>query len=324
MRFLRAIALGACTVFAACSLGAPQAEPLPEPTPEDTQEVPQEPAVRETENVTYSGIVKPAGISVYQQGSHRLVLDDGRFILLESDSVDLNGYVEEDVEVFGAIRPTVEEGGMIMRVENIHLLSAESEGVSSTNSGAVVPDTATGTVADTPDETDDEPKDQPIPEKPVTNTGAVEEPDTPVETEEPNEEPVKLTASQESAITAMAAEDYAAERWTQKYCTGHIGFCFPVHKNWWFQSFGNTTSHLWHVEVGNAPIDSIGDGVIVIKLVSGTVASKNATDGQVSVQGSTAIGYRAWQDNSHFEIVADARLQAAVAYITAQLVAFAG
>src|SRR3989338_1256723 len=75
-------------------------------------------AIRETKNVIYQGIVKPAGISIYQQGTHRLLLPDGRFILLESSSVDLNGYVDEQVELLGALRPTVEGAGTIMRGES--------------------------------------------------------------------------------------------------------------------------------------------------------------------------------------------------------------
>ncbi|MFA7681711.1 MAG: hypothetical protein WCX61_01640, partial [Candidatus Peribacteraceae bacterium] len=65
---------------------------------------------RETKNVTYQGVVQASGISIYQQGTHRLMMPDGRFILLESTDVDLNGYVGEEVEVTGALRPTVEAG----------------------------------------------------------------------------------------------------------------------------------------------------------------------------------------------------------------------
>ena len=41
--------------------------------------------------------------------------------------MQLNGYVGEKVEVLGALRPTVETGGMIMRVEKITLLEPEEE-----------------------------------------------------------------------------------------------------------------------------------------------------------------------------------------------------
>jgi hypothetical protein len=89
-------------------------------------------SVRATSNVAYEGIVQPAGISIYMEGSHRLSLSDGRFILLESNAVDLNGYVGEGVRVVGAIRPTVEADAMILRVDQINLL--EEEDASSTES----------------------------------------------------------------------------------------------------------------------------------------------------------------------------------------------
>ena len=101
----------------------PQEEIIEEPEIiEDV--VKEEPPIRETKDVQYTGIVRPAGISIYQEGSHRLLLPDGRFILLESKTADLNGYVNEEVDITGALRPTVEAGGMIMRVETISLLDS--------------------------------------------------------------------------------------------------------------------------------------------------------------------------------------------------------
>ena len=122
----------------------------------------------------------------------------------------------------------------------------------------------------------------------------------------------------------MASEDIAPGRWTQQYCSSHIGFCIPIHKNWWFKSFGATASSLWRVEISNAPLDSLGTGPIVVNVVSGTVESKKAVDGQVRTQGGEVIGFKSWTETRHFEISAPSELQAAVAYITANLTGYQG
>jgi len=351
MRTSSFLALNSCVLLlCGCSLfgsGAPQQEPSAEDgglAANGEEHSVQDEPVRETPNVTYAGRIAPAGISVYQQGTHRLVLADDRFILLESDVVDLNGYVGEDVEAFGAIRPTVEEGGIIMRVENIRLKrSSEMSATGSTASGGAVLADATengGVSSAGAEEAEEEVvTSQPLPEPPVAEEPTQKEPAAPASQAAENEEgtpsgeesseesadtPAQLTAVQEAAIAAMAKDSYAPDRWTQQYCTGHIGFCIPVHKNWWFKSFGNTTFSLWHLELNNAKVENIGDGVITVKLLSGTVASRKATDRQIRVQGSTAIGFRDWENGTHFEISADARLQEAVTYITNNLTAYEG
>jgi hypothetical protein len=53
------------------------------------------------------------------EGTHRLELEDGRFVLLEANGLILDDYLAMDVEVFGATRPTVEGGAIIMRVERV-------------------------------------------------------------------------------------------------------------------------------------------------------------------------------------------------------------
>ena len=110
----------------------------------------------------------------------------------------------------------------------------------------------------------------------------------------------------------MAKEDISAGRWTQQYCSTHIAFCFPVHKNWYFKSFGSTTGSLWHVEVGAAAIENMGEGPIVVQLKNGDVTSLGVADGAVVESGGKVTGYRTWSDNRHFEISADASLKASV------------
>ena len=328
----------------------------------------EKPKPRETKGVTYTGTVKPAGISIYQEGTHRLVLSDGKFILLESGSVDLNGYVGEKADLYGAIRPTVEEGGMIMRVERIGLSDSAENAEDEEGEGAEFPsldeeesegDEEESTVEASGETEESEPEvEEVIKEDTEEESEEVAAEETATETEEvaavpeavteENEEVAASSASSEETeveeepaeeevveeeveeeaeasppnpalqarIDAIAKENLAAERWTQEYCTSHIGFCIPVHKNWWFKSFGNTTADFWHVELSNEEIESIGDGPIAIKLVNGTVGSKKATNKQVRTQGNIAIGFRTWRNNQHFQITADAALIEVVRYIT--------
>lgn len=113
----------------------------------------------------------------------------------------------------------------------------------------------------------------------------------------------------------MARDDLNEGNWTQEYCTGHIGFCIPVHRNWWFNSFGATTSALWHVEIGPSEIQNLGDGPLTVKLVSG----ETTANGQVTVSGGAATGIRSWTGGRHFVIQGPAILEGAVRYITEHL-----
>ena len=278
-------------MLSGCTLLDVREEKEPPPPPEPKKE---ELPIRETKNVTYTGIVKPAGISIYQQGSHRLTLPGGKFILLESATLDLNGYVDEEVHVFGALRPTVEAGGMIMRVERIELLEEESSSSQSASDQTSSSIQAEADIVDTERMEDGE------------------EPAEPKEPEAPEEVFIPQTGSQER-IDAMAAQDFSAPHWTQSYCTSHIGFCAPVHRNWWFKSFGATGDALWHVEISSEPLEKLSDGPIVIDLLSG---SKADDDNLVDVQNGIALGYREWTFGRHFRIRADESLVEAVRYIT--------
>ena len=297
-----------------------------------TVDIEEEAPLRETQNVIYQGVVKPAGISIYQQGSHRLELADGRFILLESESIDLNGYVSESVEIHGALRPTVEAGGMIMRVETIQLLTEDvdeenvledlpgSDEVSSDDE-----DEEEATAAE--EDTQDEPQSEEEQDDQIEDTDEDASEDTQEEfgqsdtssSAEPEDESTTLSPELAARTEKMSSENFAEDQWTQQYCTEHIGFCIPVHRNWWFKSFGTTSSYLWHIELSSEEIDNLSDGPIHVNLITGTVGAKKATDGQVRLQSGKIIGYRSWTDNRHFEISAPASLEESVRYITANL-----
>jgi hypothetical protein len=265
--------------------------------------------VRETRGVSYQGTVQKAGMSIYMQGTHRLELSDGRFVLLESDDLDLDMYVGKTVAVLGAARPTVEGDSSILRVEQITLLQQE-ESSSSASSIESSSSEASG--------------DMSVSSKAASsvNTSSSK---AAISSETVSSAPA---ASSIASMPAMAADDDIAARaaimakasmadslWTQKYCSTHIGFCFPVHKNWWFKSFGTTTSYLWHVEISTEDIAELGQGPLVVNLMAGSLASTGSADGDVKTQGDFVVGYKAFNDTSHFEASAPKSLEAAVRYI---------
>ena len=123
----------------------------------------------------------------------------------------------------------------------------------------------------------------------------------------------------EARAELMAKDNLDPSNWTQQYCSSHIGFCLKVHKNWWYKSFGTTTSSLWHVELNTEDIQNLGDGPIAINLVSGGAGSD---DGTTKVDGDRVVGYRAWTEDRHFEISGPLMLQAAIEYTTKNLTTY--
>lgn len=306
-------------------------------------------SVQETKNVLYRGTVEKQGVSIFMEGTHRLRLEDGRFILMESETADLTPYIGQKVEVFGAVRPTVEQGGLIMRVERVTSLEVSSSssvgdlifcgGIAAfpcpdgmqcvddpddscdpknggADCGGICTGTATSSVSSEGSSSVSSSSNTSI-----ATTSSIASSISPVSSSVAPT-PVSSSASdwQASAdLTAkaavMAKDNMDASLWTQKYCSSHIGYCFPVHKNWWFFSFGATSSTFWHVEVGPSEINNLGDGPLSIDLVSGDTSA----DGSVTVTGDTVTGIRSWTGGRHFEIRGPANLETAVRYITEQL-----
>ncbi len=276
---------------------------------------------RETRNVSYTGIVKPAGISIYMEGTHRLELADGRFILLESNRVDLNGYVNEEIEALGSIRPTSEADAIIMNVSDVNLIVSSEESESSVNS--LEDDSVLSSSESSSSETNTssivsiETESSFISSEVVISSSSSEEEST--SSQEVSSFGFEHTAEYDARIVSMSENDFTSSNWTQKYCTGHIGFCVPVHRNWWYQSFGATSSENWHVEMSSEPLDKLNDGPIAVRLIPSSISGTGKSNGDIVTEGSKVIGYREWNNNSHFEITADLRLESAVSFITDQL-----
>jgi hypothetical protein len=282
--------------------------------PDDTMGQVSSASVSTVEYASYQGTLETAGPSIYMEGTHRLTLADGRFLLLTSENVNLDSYLDSEVEVYGAVSDTVESGGKIMQVVTITPLSDMSSSASSDAMSAPMSSAAsteemssamTSAAASTAMSAMPASKSAAASAKPASSATAMTPP--------PGEPDDAFTAR----VRAMAKENYAASNWTREYCTQHHGYCLPIHKNFYFKSFGSTTSALWHVEMSNAEIDLLGDGPISVNLVAGAVSAANATDGEVKTQGATVIGYRAWKDGQHIEVAAPVELKAAVEVLTA-------
>jgi hypothetical protein len=301
-----------------------------------------------THNVSYVGTIGALETSIYMQGTHQLNLDDGRLVLLQTTDGNLNldVYLGKRVEVRGSVEPTVESGGLIMHVEEVTILeladssSSESQQVACGGfAGLKCPDAAMDCI--------DNPNDECDPANggadcigmcvPAQSSSSVARASS--SSSSKKSEPAKSSSSSKAAVSSsvatssssvpavtnadmeaqivmMAKQNYAADSlWTQRYCTSHIAFCIPVHKNWYFKSFGATTTNLWHVEFGMADIESINQGVMMLNLVSGSSAAAGGVSGQFKTQGSDVVGYRDWNDGTHFELIADARLKAAMSYM---------
>lgn len=270
--------------------------------------------MKETNNVTYQGTLQAAGASIFMEGTHKLVLEDERFIMLQSNDVDLNAFIGKKVEVLGAVRPTVEAGGMILRVEKVTSMepsssssSAESQSSDSSVSSAISSATASSVVsvssASSANTTSSSYMSS-IPSSAAAVSSAV-----PVAQSSAPAYEASTELSEKAAV--MAKDKMDAGLWTQQYCTKTAGYCISIHKNWYYTSFGATSSTLWHLEVGPQEINNIGEGPLSVNIVSGATS----LDGQVKAEAGGVVGYKAWTDGRHFEIRGPANLQAAISYM---------
>ncbi|HVW66101.1 MAG TPA: hypothetical protein VHA78_00015 [Candidatus Peribacteraceae bacterium] len=273
--------------------------------------------VTETQNVTYQGMLEPAGITIFMEGTHKLNLADGRFIMLRSAAINLDQYNGKNVEVFGAVRPTKEAGGIIMDVQTVTDLTPSSSSVSSSSESSMSESSESSTSSTSAMSSVESSKQS----SSVMSSA--------ISSATPSSAATSSVAASSSAYqgsteltdkaAVMAKDNMTASLWTQQYCSGTAGFCVPIHKNWYYRGFGATATTLWHVEVGPTDVNNIGDGPLIVNLMSGSLDSVGASDGQVKVQNGQVIGYHSWSENRHFEIIAPANLQTAVTFMIANL-----
>lgn len=257
----------------------------------------------------YQGVLQPLGMSIYMEGTHRLDLEDGRFLLLES-IIDLQPYEGKHVEVLGAVRPTVEAGGQIMRIERVTELGESSASSESSGSGSSL---SSESSAESSASLSTVSSAIPVSSSrsSVSSSSALPSSSSLAVISSVSSTNYQASDELSAKAEAMSKADMAISKWTQQYCSTPAGFCFPVHKNWYYNSFGATTSALWRVEVGPTAVNNLGEGPLIVLLLPGAATA----DGNVTVSGDAATGQRAWTDNRHFEVRAPASLQAAIKII---------
>ncbi len=256
------------------------------------------------------GVVQAAGIGIYMQGTHRLVADTGEELLLESTAVNLDDYIGVRVSVTGEARPTVEAGGTILLVLTVERLTDDSEPeilmeLSSESASSAAASSS----------------------KPRASSAAAKSSVAAVAPSSSSESTPDASASSSgisasASVKVMAKAQVDSANFNQQYCSSHIGFCIPFHRNWYFQSFGaNVSPYLWHVEFADHAVENPGEGVIVVNLVSGAMADGQA-EGVAVEQGDFVVAYRQWTGNRHFQITAPKELRAAVEFMASALVVY--
>lgn len=261
---------------------------------------------------TAEGVISKAGIGIYMQGTHRLVTASGQEMLLESSILSLDEYLDARVAVTGEIRPTVEQGGMIMNVESIVRSddSAAPEILEESTSSAA----ESSSISSQEDEVSTSSSSHPAAASSSRRSSAQLVSSAAMAASSIASSAVSSTApSTDASVIAMAKAKADSTTFTQQYCTNHIGFCIPYHKNWYFQSFGaNVSPYLWHVEVADHAVENVGEGVIMINLVSGSL---DGAEGVAVDQGDYVVASRQWTGNRHFEISGPKQLKASVEFM---------
>ena len=79
--------------------------------------------VYDTQLKQYEGIVKILGVSLYDEATHRLEQDDQLIVLLNSTSIVLADYLDQEVRVQGIVRDTSRGDQKVMEVLTIDVLN---------------------------------------------------------------------------------------------------------------------------------------------------------------------------------------------------------
>jgi hypothetical protein len=265
-------------------------------------------------SVTYEGLLERPSDGSDQVSPFRLSLGDNRYLYLQSDIVDIPSYVGERVTVSGIVRPALDDTAKMMIVSSISLSGTEASSEAPMVVDVSIQDQqSSAPPASSSQRSVEPPVKEVLPPTPLP-------PPPPVAPKASSSSSVSLEVGTDAQldpakINAMAKAGVSPSLWTLQYCTGHIGFCVPVHKNWWFKSFGATTATLWHVEVSSVDFENIGEGPLAVDFVSGSLPS-SVTDGMVVEKDGKVIGYRSWTGQRHFEISAPVQLKAVVEYMT--------
>jgi hypothetical protein len=269
---------------------------------------------------------------MFMEGTHKLVTDQGETALLESDTVVLDDYVDAKVRLTGAARSTTEGNAIIVNVDGIERVLTDEEPSVLEESSSSSQESSSSEAASSSMSSVAVSSAAPASSKPASSAAPVVSSAAPVVASS-STAPVAVSSSSVAAddtgeqpaagtmtanVDAMAKAKVDSANFTQQYCTTHIGFCIPVHRNWFFVSFGaNVSPFLWHVELSDKEIESAGQGGISVNLVSGALTQP---EGAAVSAGADVIAYRQWTGSRHFEVRGPAALKAAIEYIAQNIV----
>lgn len=263
---------------------------------------------------TLQGTVETIGISVYMEGTHKLLLQDGTFILLQSDAVDLNGYVAERVAVTGTVHATVEADGLIMNVDSIVLSSSSSSSVSPESASVTSVSLSSTTSVAAPVSSSTQATSL------YSSIASIySAPSSTVSVQSISAPTVPQVTTDDPVLRTLASADYSPAKWTSEYCSKAEPFCIPIHKSWWYQGYLGTATDRLSIEVSSVEILNKGEGKLVVRLLTGSVDSVGAVDGEIKKVGTTIIGYKAWTNNRRFEITGHETLQTPIQYLLQNL-----
>ncbi len=267
--------------------------------------------------VMYEGTVVEQGPSMYMQGTHRLIIDGSdRVVLLSSATVHLEAYVNSRVRIQGMESDTVEGNAHLVDVAFIEMLSSSSSSSSQSLSSSSEVSSESVSSASSEVGTASSMAASSVQKSVASSSKASSRSSVAV-----SSKALDTQADTDPKVAAMAKAKVDSSVFTQPYCSRHVGFCTPLHKSWYYQSFGATSSYLWHVEVSSQEVEKLGDGPLVINLVSGAL-NDSSLEGVTEVKGDFVVGYKSWTNNRHFEITAPVALKAAVAYMASNVTVY--
>lgn len=263
--------------------------------------------------------VYDAPSSVYLQGfvrvtqgpvpSVELVTPIGDTYTLLSSTVPLSTYAGNDVEVSGILSRNPDSGEQLLQVEEI-LIVVASSATSESSMSSEMSSSSESSISSA---------------KSSAAVSSVAVSSKPAVVSSSSISSVKASSSamaaSSSASLGYSEEDVTkmarvrgADAWVQKYCSSHIGVCFPVRNDYWYTSFGATATSAWHVELGAKQLENIGEGPIAIDLLNSRIPD-GVSDGAVVEANGMVTGYKTWTGNKHFAVTAPAALRASVEFI---------
>ena len=75
--------------------------------------------VSDIEKVTYTGIIQPLELDIYQEGTHQLETEDNQIIIIQSQTFNLNRYLEKAVTVKGEFSQNIGNSQSVLNIDSV-------------------------------------------------------------------------------------------------------------------------------------------------------------------------------------------------------------